>query len=163
MTWPASPKTQQNDRRSPGSNPIVSFWSLKISLLNDCTVLVFFIAGILSVAHRAIDHRERIASRRRPAFPYHLCHKNQPDHCKRKRSGVLCRTAGNQNGNADRSVRTSTVLWLFEFTNDNRVSGCDVIRFLNLVSIRYRLARRAGSVQLEIQRTIKHADLSRKR
>src|ERR1700719_1342267 len=52
-TWPASSITQKNDQRSPRSKPIVSFCSLKISLLNACTVLVFFIAGLLSVALRA--------------------------------------------------------------------------------------------------------------
>jgi hypothetical protein len=45
---------------------------LKISLLNVCTVLIFFIAGLLFLCLEHVIHRERIASRRRPAFSSHL-------------------------------------------------------------------------------------------
>jgi hypothetical protein len=45
---------------------------LKISFLNTCTVLVFFIAGLLFLRLERVIHRERIASRWRPAFSSHL-------------------------------------------------------------------------------------------
>src|SRR6266481_9035270 len=51
--------------------PIVSFCSLKISLPNTCTVLIFFIAGLLLCLEH-VEHWERIASRWRPAFSSHL-------------------------------------------------------------------------------------------
>src|SRR6267154_1856132 len=53
------------------STPIVSFCSLKISLPNTCTVLIFFIAGLLLCLEH-VFHWERIASRWRPAFSSHL-------------------------------------------------------------------------------------------
>jgi len=40
--------------------------------LNVCTVLIFFIAGLLFLCLEHVIHRERIASRRRPAFSSHL-------------------------------------------------------------------------------------------
>src|SRR5258706_5996027 len=58
-------------QRSPRSTPIVSFCSLKISLPNTCTVLIFFIAGLLLCLEH-VFHWERIASRWRPAFSSHL-------------------------------------------------------------------------------------------
>jgi hypothetical protein len=43
---------------------------LKISLLNACTVLIFFIAGLLFFVPQAREHWERIASRGdRPSHP----------------------------------------------------------------------------------------------
>src|SRR6266446_8184795 len=71
MILPASSKTQSHDQRSPRSTPIVSFCSLKISLPNTCTVLIFFIAGLLLCLEH-VFHWERIASRWRPAFSSHL-------------------------------------------------------------------------------------------
>src|SRR5260370_19340234 len=50
---------------------MVSFCSLKISLPNTCTVLIFFIAGLLLCLEH-VFHWERIASRWRPAFSSHL-------------------------------------------------------------------------------------------
>src|SRR6266446_4212405 len=71
MILPASSKTQSHDQLSPISTPIVSFCSLKISLPNTCTVLIFFIAGLLLCLEH-VFHWERIASRWRPAFSSHL-------------------------------------------------------------------------------------------
>jgi len=45
---------------------------LKISLLNVSTVLIFFTAGLLFLCLEHVIHRERIASRWRPAFSSHL-------------------------------------------------------------------------------------------
>jgi hypothetical protein len=45
---------------------------LKISLLKACTVLIFFIAGLLLMCLEHVFHRELIASRWRPAFSSHL-------------------------------------------------------------------------------------------
>src|SRR5260370_16949729 len=50
---------------------MVSFCSLKSSLPNTCTVLIFFIAGLLLCLEH-VEHWERIASRWRPAFSSHL-------------------------------------------------------------------------------------------
>src|SRR5258705_5735376 len=61
----------QHAQRSPRSTPIVSCCSLKISLPNTCTVLIFFIAGLLLCLEH-VFHWERIASRWRPAFSSHL-------------------------------------------------------------------------------------------
>jgi hypothetical protein len=41
---------------------------LKISLSNVSTVLIFFTAGLLFLCLEHVFHRERIASRWRPAF-----------------------------------------------------------------------------------------------
>src|SRR5690349_18509386 len=43
-----------------------------MSLLNVCTVLIFFIAGLLFLCLEHVIHRELIASRWRPAFSSHL-------------------------------------------------------------------------------------------
>src|SRR5260370_35316102 len=72
MILPVSVRTQYNDQRSPRSTPIVNFCSLKSSLPNTCTVLLFFIAGLLFLCLEHVFHRERIASRWRPAFSSHL-------------------------------------------------------------------------------------------
>src|SRR5260370_18775336 len=50
---------------------MVSFCSLKTSLPNTCTVLIFFIAGLLLCLEH-VFHWERIASRWRAAFSSHL-------------------------------------------------------------------------------------------
>src|SRR6266446_4416954 len=80
MILPASSKTQSHDQLSPISTPIVSFCSLKISLPNTCTVLIFFIAGLLLCLEH-VFHWERIASRWRPAFSSHLVSRALPDIC----------------------------------------------------------------------------------
>jgi len=45
---------------------------LKISFPNVGTVLICFIAGLLFLCLEHVIHRERSASRRRPAFSSHL-------------------------------------------------------------------------------------------
>src|ERR1035437_4365232 len=64
--------TVERPERSPRSTPIVSFCSLKISFPNTCTVLIFFIAGLLFFVPRA---RRTLGAYRipwRPAFSSHL-------------------------------------------------------------------------------------------
>src|SRR5271154_5958738 len=51
---------------------MVSFCSFQISFPNTCTVLIFFIAGLLFLCLEHVEHWERIASRWRPAFSSHL-------------------------------------------------------------------------------------------
>src|ERR1700693_171339 len=51
---------------------MVSFCSFTISFPNTCTVLIFFIAGLLFLCLEHVEHWERIASRWRPAFSSHL-------------------------------------------------------------------------------------------
>jgi len=45
---------------------------LKISLLNACTVVIFFMPVSFSLRHERVDPWERIASRWRPVFSSHL-------------------------------------------------------------------------------------------
>src|SRR5216684_9161262 len=51
---------------------MVSFCSFKISLLNACTVVIFFMPVSFSLRHERVDPWERIASRWRPVFSSHL-------------------------------------------------------------------------------------------
>jgi hypothetical protein len=44
---------ESTGQRSPRHKPMVSFCSLKISLLQVCTVIIFFIAGLLYLVLRA--------------------------------------------------------------------------------------------------------------
>src|SRR5260370_22163483 len=63
---------QQWRVRSPRSKPMVSLGSLKISFLFVATVLIFFTAGLLSLAPRARRLLGAYRIPRRPAFSSHL-------------------------------------------------------------------------------------------
>src|ERR1700756_4015105 len=68
---PASFKTQYALERSPKSNPMLSCPS-KMFFPLACIVLIFCIAGLLSLCFEHVHHWERNASRGRPAFSFHL-------------------------------------------------------------------------------------------
>src|ERR1700746_892423 len=69
---PASFKTQYALERSPRSKPMMSCPS-KMFFPLACIVLIFCIAGLLSLCFEHVHHWELNASRGRPAFSHLVC------------------------------------------------------------------------------------------